>query len=185
MRLNCPDCGSTFNLLQAMEDADGRRFVELLTSLPPVVVRPLVRYLRLFKPFKQGLRWSRMLKLTRELEPMIRAAQVERNGAVYVVPASVWAATMAALVDTPPKTLSLPLSSNGYLLSILAGEAEKQAAQDEQHREVARRSRGRDGTSGAPLQVGELLKKEKSEKRSSPPPGWKDKVFQRGDDNHD
>lgn len=182
MRLTCPDCGAAFNVLQAMEDADGRRFVELLTSLPPVVARPLVRYLRLFKPAKQGLRWSRMLKLTRELAPMIRDAQVMRNGSAYVVPAAAWAAAMISLVETPPKTLSLPLTSNGYLLSILAGEAEKQAAQDEQRREESRRNRSRVRAPAGPVSVKKILNRKKSEKRSAPPPGWKDDIFQRGDD---
>lgn len=177
MPLNCPDCGATFDLLQAMEDADGRRFVDEIKDLPPVVIKPLVRYLRLFKPGKQGLRWSRLLTLTREMAPMIRAAQVQRNGIAHVVTAEQWAAAMTELVDTPPKTLTLPLKTNGYLLSILAGQAGQQAAVEERAREEQRRNRGRDGSSTGPTAISDIASGKK--KRSDPPPGWKDSALGR------
>lgn len=177
MPLNCPDCGATFDLLQAMEDADGRRFVDELKDLPPVVIKPLVRYLRLFKPCKQGLRWSRLLTLTRELAPMIKAAQVARNGIAHVVTAEQWAAAMTDLVDTPPKTLTLPLGGNGYLLSILASQAEQHASAEERSRDEQRRHRGRDGSSNGPTAIGDIAGGKK--KRTGPPPGWKDNALGR------
>lgn len=178
--LNCPDCGATFDLLQAMEDADGRRFVDELKELPPLVIKPLIRYLRLFKPAKQGLRWSRLLTLTRELAPMIKSAQVQRNGIIHVVPSDQWAAVMSGLVDTPPRTLSLPLTGNGYLLSILAGQAEQQSAVAERTREEQLRQRGRDGASNGPAHIGDVTGGKRQRKRSSgPPPGWKEDALGR------
>jgi len=132
LTVTCPECGTHINLLHAMEDADGRRFIGLLSEVQPVVVRPLVRYLTLFKPVKQGMRWSRMYSLANELLPMIKAAEIERNGTHYVVPPDRWASTMLALVEEPPKTLKLPLKSHGYLFTILAGEAESEEAKKEQ-----------------------------------------------------
>lgn len=135
LRLSCPECAAQFDLIQAMEDADGRRLLDMLKDIQPIVIRPYFRYLKLFKPQKQGLRWSRMLTLTQELAPMIKAAQINYNHAIYAVPPSTWAETMNALVDTPPPTLRLPLKGHGYLLSILSANAEKAAATAERKSE--------------------------------------------------
>ncbi len=177
MQLNCPDCGARFNLGQAMEDGDGRRFVELLTGLPPVVIRPLMQYLRLFKPPTQGLRWSRMLKLTQELAPMITAAQVTRNRNTYVVTAQQWADAMTKLVDHPSPDLRLPLKSNGYLLGMMANLGEQQAGQVEQRNIERQRQRGRAGSTAGAVPVGQLLagktEGDNQQPRSRPPKGWK------------
>jgi hypothetical protein len=124
----CPNCGWTFDLEQAWQDADGRRFIAVLTSLPESTIRPLYNYIRLFKPPKQALRWSRILAIAEELAPLIKAAELSRNKISYRVPAKDWAAAMTYLVETPPSTLTKPLKSNGYLLSILADRAEKAVA---------------------------------------------------------
>lgn len=186
MRLYCPDCGGAFDLIQALEDADGRRFVELLTGLPPVVAKPLVRYLRLFKPPQQGLRWSRMLSLTRELAPMIQAAQVTRHRNTYVVAPQQWADAMTMLVESPSPDLRLPLKSNGYLLGMLANVGEQQAGRDEQRAIERHRRRGRDCGTGGAVPVGNLLGKKKTTKtkqpRSVPPPGWKGPLGTKGND---
>ena len=131
MNITCPTCASPFELMAGIEDADGRRWCALICELPPNVIKPLIAYLRLFKPEKQGLRWSRMLKLTQELAPMIKNVEIKHNHNTYTAPAELWASMMKALVDTPPSTLRLPLKTNGYLLSMIAGSAEKDAATTE------------------------------------------------------
>lgn len=125
-RIICPQCNNTFDLQQAWDDADGRRFAELLTQLPPSIIRPFFNYLKLFKPRKRALSWARALKLTQELAPMIHAAQITRNGMLYVIPLPLWESAMQSMLHS--KTLSLPLESHGYLLEILAKTADKQAA---------------------------------------------------------
>lgn len=132
MMVSCPCCASFFELVAGIEDADGRRWHALACELPPSVIKPLIRYLRLFKPDKQGLRWSRMLKLTQELAPLIKAAQLSHNHTTYTAPAELWASMMTMLVDNPSSTLKLPLKTNGYLLSMIAGSAEQDAARTEQ-----------------------------------------------------
>lgn len=176
MRVTCPLCGALFDLIQALEDKDGRQWVALLAELPPNVIKPLIRYLHLFKPDKRTLRWARMLKLTRELVPMIKDAQLTRNRLTYVVPPSAWAEAMETLVDNPPPTLQLPLKGNGYLLGMLANGAEQRAAGEERQQEEERRHRGRENASDGPVQVGRVLEGDKP-KRSGPPAGWKDKAL--------
>ncbi len=138
MKLSCPACGSAFDLDAAVNDADGRRLVELMAGIPPAVGKPLIQYLGLFRPVKTGLRWSRLLKLTQELEPMIRDARVTRNRVTYAVPHEAWAGALAYLADRP-KGLRLPLKSHGYLLEILASQAEKAAARAETESENRKR----------------------------------------------
>jgi len=143
MNITCPTCASPFELMAGIEDADGRRWCALICELPQNVIKPLIGYLRLFKPDKQGLRWSRMLKLTQELAPMIKNAEIKFNHNTYTAPAELWATMMIALVDTPPATLRLPLKTNGYLFSMIAGSAEKDAATTESKKIEKARSRPR------------------------------------------
>jgi len=161
LHLSCPECGSAFDLFQAMENTDGRRLLDLLKDIQPVVIRPYFRYLKLFKPQKQGLRWSKMLTLTKELAPMIKDAQIKHNHAMYAVPPSAWADAMNDLVDNPPATLKLPLKGHGYLLSILSANAEKVAAKTERKTEE-HKQRPREGVEQQPSQVSEVIKKAKS-----------------------
>lgn len=140
MKVTCPACGSGFDIDAAVSDADARRFVDLVAGLQPAIAKPLIQYLALFRPEKTGLRWSRMLTLAQELVPMIRDARITRNGTAYAVPIESWAAALSMLADRP-KNLQLPLKSHGYLLEILASQAEKVAAKGERAIEESRRSR--------------------------------------------
>jgi len=153
LTVSCPECGAHFSLQHAMENADGRRFIGLLSEVQPMIVRPLIRYLTLFKPVKQGMRWSRMYTLALELVPMIKEAQVKHNGTSYVVPPQKWADTMLDLVENMPATLRLPLKSHGYLITILAGDAESAAAKQEQKHIEQTRNRGQIGFDKQPEQV--------------------------------
>jgi len=173
MRVTCPACGACYDLDAAVSDADARRFMDLIAGLHPQVARPLIQYLALFRPEKTGMRWSRMLTLAKELEPMIREARVSRNGTCYVVPLDSWAETLQYLADRPPG-LKLPLKTHGYLLEILAGRAEKVAAKAEAEHEQRRRRGSSDQRRGAMTSVGNLVGEQK--KRSGPPPGWADGI---------
>jgi len=158
LHLSCPECAAQFDLSQALEDADARRLMDLIKDIQPVVIRPYFRYLKLFKPQKQGLRWSKMLTLTKELAPMIKDAQIKHNHTVYAVPPTAWADAMNDLVDNPPATLKLPLKGHGYLLTILSANAEKVAAKEERKTEE-RKQRPREGVEQQPNQVSNVIKK--------------------------
>jgi hypothetical protein len=135
----CPECGGMLNVLQAIEDKEGRRWVDMMLNLPAPIHTPLYRYLRLFKPPRQVLRYSRMCTLTAELVEPIKTARVERNNQVHVVPLELWIEALTELVEEPPQSLRLPLKGHGYLFEMLANRAEKSAAKAEQQREEERR----------------------------------------------
>jgi hypothetical protein len=128
MLLICPNCRFKFELEQAIQEVEGRQFVELLMSLPSPVQRSLYNYIKLFTPEKQAMTWGKALKALKELAPLIKEAQIRRNKVTYSIPVPVWVSALSYLVETPPATLTLPLKGNGYLLSVLVAQADKAVA---------------------------------------------------------
>ena len=181
LMVHCPHCSNAFDLTQGWEDQDARRFIDLLTQLPPKAVRPTFKYLTTcFKPKAQALRWSKLLKLAQELVPMIKDAQIKRNGTRYVVPLEQWISKLQELVESPPPNLALPLKSHAYLLSILANQAEQTAAKVETNAEAVKRTGVRPApvaaeNSAPTLSYAELVtlakKKEQERKASGIPDG--------------
>ncbi len=189
--IQCPYCGKAVDVIQGMEMLAGNDWTTLIQGLPNAMIGVLLRYLELFKPLKQELRWSRRLSLTQELMPMMKAAQVKRNGIVYAAPLPVWEAEMLKLAARPA-SVSFPLKSNGYLLAVLAAKGEQNAAALERSSEQNRQNRSpvrADNGSGPvhqPLleQLPEQLmteaarkKQEREEqalkKSAGPPDGWR------------
>jgi len=160
----CPQCGYLFSLSEGRRDADWRAYVALWATLPEPVKRPMGEYLELFRPASRHLGPGRLLRLTEQLAPLIRAAEIKRHSTRYTVPADLWAQAMQYLVDTPPKSLTLPLKSHAYLLEMLANRAEKMAARAEaEHIKQARRPRALNaadgGPSGGPKPIAQVLDK--------------------------
>jgi hypothetical protein len=108
----------------------------ILTATP--LGRALYRYLALFRPAQRGLTWDRARALVEEILPAIASGRVERGGKVYAAPEAVWLAAIEQMLGNR-EALRLPLKSHGYLLSIIAAEAERAEAQVETQREAQRR----------------------------------------------
>lgn len=118
--IDCPNCHRDFDLTQAFENKDANAFFDVVSQLPPELIRPAYLYLtECFKPAKQTVRWSRALKLAQEIAPMMQQQQIARDGVSYIVPISSWATHLELLVNAPPASMVLPLKSHGYLLSAL------------------------------------------------------------------
>ncbi|MGZ8181437.1 MAG: hypothetical protein ACXWT1_05730 [Methylobacter sp.] len=178
--IQCPYCNSSVDVIMAIEVLTGNEWTELLQGIPLSMVGVLLRYLELFKPLKQDLRWSRRLNLTKELIPMIKAAQVKRNGIVYAAPLPVWESAMLKMAARPP-TLTLPLTGHGYLLKMLANQGEQNAAALEKAAEQQRQNRVvyADSNNGLPPvdknHADNLMAEaeRKRQERNKPPDGWK------------
>jgi len=172
---DCPYCGKAVDIIQGMELAAGNEWTALIQSVPPSMIGALLRYLELFKPGKQALRWSRRLALTQELMPMIKSGTVKRNGVEYPMPMQAWEGEMMKLVSNKPASLVLPLKSNGYLLSIMVGRVEKNLAVTEAKAIEAQRGRGfspeYSGTQSGMQPVGKIIKP-----KSTPPANWQGKA---------
>ncbi len=179
---DCPYCGTSIDIIQGMELAAGNEWTELIQSIPPSMIGALLRYLELFKPKIQSLRWSRRLALTQELMPMIKSGTVVRGGITHAMPMQAWEGEMMKLVSNKPAALVLPLKSNGYLLSIMVGRVEKQLAATEAKAIEAQRNRGQSGAQMGMQPVGAVVTKAVAKKaaepkqKSGPPSGWQGKA---------
>jgi len=175
--VSCPYCGKDVDIIQSLELQAGNGWAALLAELPISLIGALFRYLELFKPPKQALRWSRRLALTEELMPMIRAGQLERGGIVYTMPRQAWEAEMMKLVSNKPASLVLPLKSNAYLLAIMVGRVEKNLAAAESQVIEEQRNRGHIGAQTGLQPVGAVVSKaEEPKQKSTPPPNWQGKA---------
>jgi len=166
--ISCPYCSKDIDIIQAMELQAGNDWTGLIVGLHPSMIGALLRYLELFKPKSQSLRWSRRLSLTQEIMPMIKSGTVTRNGITHAMPPQIWEAEMLKLVANRPSTLVLPLTSNGYLLSIMIGRVEKSMAIAESKLEESKRNRGHSG-----LQTGMQQAVEQVKAKNKPPEGWR------------
>lgn len=175
MHVSCPACGAAYPLEAGLNDADARRFAALMGELQPAVARLMIRYLELFKPKKQGLRWSRRLSVAQEIVPAINAAQVSHDGIAYAAPQELWVSGFEKVLAKTD--LILPLAGNGLLIKIVAGLASAGAAKAERAAEERTQQRARHHGDG-PVSVGEITKP-----RSKPPAGWKDQALK--GDTHD
>jgi len=153
-----------------MEDVDGRHFLDALKEIPAPLIKPYLRYLRLFKPHQRALTWSRMLRLTQDLIPALKDGSFVRNGSRHIATAPMLVDLMSGLVESPPPTLKTPLKDHGYLLAMLAAQGEKVAALAERKSEHAKSQR----RLNSPFV-------DQSPPKSSPPPNWKEDLFKQGD----
>jgi len=169
---DCPYCGKAIDIIQGMELAAGNEWTALIQSVPPSMIGALLRYLELFKPGKQALRWSRRLALTQELMPMIKSGTVKRNGVEYAMPMQAWEGEMMKLVSNKPASLVLPLKSNGYLLSIMVGRVEKNLAAAESQQIEAQRNRGQHGAAPGLQSVGTVVEQSAKAPKNKPPSNW-------------
>lgn len=186
--IQCPYCGNSVDAIMALEMQAGNEWTQLLHDLPISFIGALLRYLELFKPAKQELRWSRRLNLTQELMPMIKAAQVKRSGIAYAAPLPTWEAEMLRLAARPA-SVKFPLKSNAYLLAVLAAKGEQHAAQLERDIEHRRQFRSTAVAVNSPPemttdQITEMLQAETQRKkqehaaqqRNKPPDGWQGNI---------
>lgn len=138
MTFVCPGCGSygTPELFSA--DADARIVCSLLAKQSADLGPLLMAYLRLWTPRKRALTWRRARQLLEELLPQIEAGEIRRKGRGWPAPAPAWAGAIRTMLDN--RSLDLPITSHGYLLSIIAGDADKAEAQREREIEAGRKA---------------------------------------------
>lgn len=139
--------------------------------LPSSLGKLLIQYVGFFRPAQRNLSMDRLASILTELMQMIEAAQIERNGKRYAAPLDYWKSAMEEMASKRD-SLTLPLKSHGYLLSIIAGYADRQEAKAEQRVEQTR-SQGKFYTppqttkSVAPVKLREFLKQKGKENDAS------------------
>lgn len=149
-QLCCPNCRAVMSLDVLLADDAPREALNAIVDAHPAgdsFIKPLLRYIGLFAPAKSQMSHSRIAALVNELAPMIRSAQIERNGRTWVCPIDYWRQGFEQmLAQRDQGRLNLPLKSHGYLLEVLAGFAEKAESRAETHTERQRQGHAGLGT---------------------------------------
>ncbi|HAF00417.1 MAG TPA: hypothetical protein DCG63_03895 [Methylophilaceae bacterium] len=138
MKFTCPNCYETLSLAALIEHDAAREAVRLALEFPAPLGKQFLQYASLFKPAQRALSMDRFASILNDLLPMIKAAQIERNGRLWPAPQSYWSQAFDSMLSGRDK-LSLPLKSHGYLLEILAGFANKAEAKAETKHEQTRK----------------------------------------------
>lgn len=156
MRLTCPNCYETLSLAALIEHDAAREAIKLALEFPAPLGKLILQYASLFKPAQRALSMDRFASILNELLPMIKAAQIERNGRLWPAPLAYWQQALEAMLSGRDK-LSLPLKSHGYLLEIIVGFANKAEGKAEQKSEQGRKYG--EVKTPAPIHVAEPSKK--------------------------
>ena len=139
MRLTCPACNETLSLAALIEHDAAREAISLALKMPAPLGKYFLQYLGLFKPAKSALSLDKVAKILAELMPMVSAGKVSKNGTIYAAPQEYWAQAVETMLANRA-ALTLPLKSHGYLISIIAGYAEKVEAKAEKKAEQGRQN---------------------------------------------
>lgn len=158
MRLSCPACNAETSLeVLVAREADARAVAAFLErSLP--LGEALVRYIALFRPAKRRLGLARMVALIEEIMPDIERHAIDRKGREWRAEPRAWRHAFETVLAARDKgTLSLPLTSHGYLYEVLCALAEKAEAAVESQREAERRTHRAAGPrTGTPRDLAEM-----------------------------
>jgi len=125
MLIRCQACGATASLDVLIEDAAAASALSMALKLSGTG-RAVLKYLGLFRPEKRALSMARVAVILGELNPMIEAGRIERNGATYAVTPVIFERSLEKVVQMRDLgKLATPLKSHGYLLEIIVTELAK------------------------------------------------------------
>lgn len=148
MKFVCPSCGFFGPPDAYLAEGAESRGIMLALSAPAALARPIQQYIRLFRPAKRAMSSSRVVTLLEELLPMILDGKINWRGVVYPAPIDYWRDAMEEMI-TGRDRLDLPMTSHGYLLTIIAGYAKKADAASEAQTHQARAGHTPIGVSAA------------------------------------
>ncbi|QGM80685.1 hypothetical protein [Otariodibacter oris] len=128
MRVKCPACGAVNSLDALIAHDAASEALNAALLLNGDLGKKLVSYLALFRPSKSALTFQRVTTLLNELQPMITAQQISRDGQYYPAPVEAWVYGFESVL-AKRQDLKLPLNSHGYLLEIIKNWKPKTANQ--------------------------------------------------------
>lgn len=142
MRLTCPACRAEMDLDVLLSHEEGRHVLANIVTLGVPLGAQLLRYVGLFRPGKRALAMGRTLALLAEIWPDMQRGAINRKGRDWATTPEMWSQAIEQLLASRDKgSLTLPLTSHGYLYEVLCGLADKVEAQLERDRQADQRSR--------------------------------------------
>lgn len=153
----CPCCNVQLPLEAWIAASSTREAFLALAELHPSLRLPktALRYVGLFAPIKQTMRWERIADLLLEVREMVSTGRVEWKHQSLAAPLDYWLAGMETLLAK--SDLRRPLGSHNYLKAVVAGMSEQAVAGDEQRRIAGGRGETH-SPSPPPAQAGEEKK---------------------------
>jgi hypothetical protein len=157
MRLTCPCCHVELSLDLLLTNEAARHAVARLATVSLPFGALTLRYMALFRPEKRGLSIERMVKLIEELLPDLERGFITRKGRDWSVDIETWRAGMETVLAKRDKgDLTLPLTSHGLLLEVMAGFVDRAERRAEGEREETRRARRNAGVIKGPRDLAEV-----------------------------
>lgn len=132
----CTACGARQPLEAGFVGDDAKLLADVCAMMDPVIARPALGYLRLFKPRATELRLSRAVKLLRELHALVKAGRVsadDRSALERPATPAMWAAGIEQMQACPPG--GIPLSNHNYLRKVVFDLANRSDAVAERQTE--------------------------------------------------
>lgn len=148
--ITCPACGIAMPMEVALGHQGARDALLALATLHPSASRLpklALRYVGLFAPAKQKMRFDRVAAVLIELGELFSPGTVEWDGITYAAPLPYWMDAMEAMLSRQSE-MELPLRNHNYLRKVVSGNLKREAAQAERKQEDART--GRTQTGGLP-----------------------------------
>lgn len=140
MKVRCPACGAGASLDALVGHAAAREHLLAAYRLSGRLGDLVLTYFGLFRPPARELSMQRVAALAETLLPTIAAGRVQRQGRTWAAPLDAWLAALDTVIAARDAgTLKLPLKSHGYLLAIIAGQADQVEGRQEAAREDRRR----------------------------------------------
>ncbi|WP_027996495.1 hypothetical protein [Simplicispira psychrophila] len=156
--LACPVCSATLNFEQILGRLEADRTFDRMVTLSVPLGTLVLQYLTLFTPPKQRLTNSKKLRLMAQLLPDLERRAITHKGRDWPAPLPAWAAAIEQMLSARANDrLTLPMTGHAYLYSIVAAQADKHEAAQEQQHEQERRMGPRPATTHAPVQVAQAL----------------------------
>lgn len=130
----CPCCNVQLPLEAWISNTATREAFLALAGLHPSMRLPMtcLRYVGLFAPIKQTMRWERIADLLAEVRELISTGRVEWKHQSLAAPLDYWLTGMETLLAK--SDLRRPLANHNYLKAVVAGMSEQSQAGDEQRR---------------------------------------------------
>lgn len=148
--ITCPACGIATPLESIIGHQGARDALLALATLHPSATRlPMLstRYVGLFAPAKQKMRFDRVAAVLDEIKALISTGTVEWDGITYAAPLAYWMDAMEAMLARQAE-MELPLRNHNYLRKVVSGNLRRDQAAAERKQEDART--GRTQTGGLP-----------------------------------
>lgn len=144
--ITCPCCNVAIPLEAVFAHQGARDAFISLASLHPShrLSMTALRYVGLFAPARQAMRWDRIADLMGEIKEIVSTGRVNWKHQDHAAPLEYWINAMEhMLADT---SLRRPLTSHNYLKAIVAGMGEKVASTAETRNENSARGATQTGT---------------------------------------